>query len=103
MSDRKKILEKTVKLRMAGVRLEDMKLAIGADTISKRGAVITIRKEFFYRHGGSAEKMVDRVRALFPAATILDSGDIWKPFRGGASVAQSSHWFVKFELPEEAQ
>ena len=37
-------------------------------------------------------------KAAFPNAEILESGEVWKDFRGGASVAQQSHWFVKFTV-----
>lgn len=81
------------------VNLEDVRFELGASTISKRGNVITIRKSFFYKHGFTTEMLEAKVLAKFPGATIVDSGEIWKAFRGGATIAQQSHWFVKFELP----
>lgn len=68
------------------------------DTFSKRDGVFTVRREFFYTRGTHAEDKVNEVLAAFPNAKILDSGEVWKPFRGGASTANSSHWFVKFTL-----
>jgi hypothetical protein len=68
------------------------------DSASIRNGVVTVRDEFFYRHGRTAADLVADVLRAFPNATILDSGEIWKPFNGGASTANSSHWFVKFTV-----
>ncbi len=69
-----------------------------ADTVSMRDGVITIRRGFFYRMGGSSEKFAARVKEVFPNAEIIDHGEHWAAFRGGASVRNSSHWWVKFTL-----
>ena len=75
------------------------KANIRAESISKRkdGTVI-IRRGFFYRNGYTAERFAEYIhKALATAglsATIVDQGEIWKPFRGGGTVANSSHWFV---------
>ena len=71
----------------------------GVDTVSKRNGIFTVRKEFYYRHGMNSETLIDKIKKVFPDVIIIDSGEIWKPFRGGASVANSSHWFVKFSFP----
>lgn len=81
-------------------KLDVMKCEIGADTISKRNGVYTARKEFFYTKGKTAADFVKRVTDAYPGAKILDSGEVWKPFKGGATTANSSHWFVKFTLSE---
>jgi hypothetical protein len=74
---------------------------VHADAITKRrkDGVIVLRRAFFYRHGGTAEKFADRVREAFVKynipAKVINSGEVWKPFRGGATVASQSHWFVE--------
>lgn len=68
------------------------------DTISKRNDVFTIRRGFFYRMGKTSADLVNMVKEAFPNADILDSGEQWKTFRGGSSVANSSHWWVKFKV-----
>lgn len=75
-----------------------VKTALRVDTASTKNGVYTIRKGFFYTNGFTAEKLAERVLEAYPEAKILDKGEVWKPFRGGASVAASSHWFVKFTL-----
>ena len=80
------------------ITLSTVREKITADTYSVKGGVFTLRRAFFYRHGGDADKFAARVTAAFPDAVILDCGEVWKAFRGGASVAQQSHWFVKFTL-----
>jgi hypothetical protein len=74
------------------------------DTVSKRDGTFTVRRGFFYRNGGSSEALVTRLEALVgkDRLVVLDHGEHWVPFRGGASVANSSHWWVKFRVKEEA-
>ena len=71
-----------------------------ADSIgkNKEGAIV-IRKGFFYRNGNSSEKftyMVDNaLREAGLSFKIVRDGEKYAPFRGGATVAQSSHWYVE--------
>jgi hypothetical protein len=71
---------------------------IGADAVSLKNGVFTVRRGFFYTGGTTAANLVERVKSAFPAATIIDSGETRKEFKGGASVANQSHWWVKFSL-----
>ncbi len=72
---------------------------IGIDTCSVKNGVFTARRGFFYTSGRTAEKFVACILKSFPTAIILDKGEVWKPFRGGASTTAQSHWFVKFTFP----
>jgi len=74
-----------------------------ADSISIRKGIYTVRRGYFYSSGGSAEKFAARVQAAFPNARILESGNHWTPFRGGAKLANSTHWFVKFTLEDKKE
>mgnify|MGYP001581753633 CR=1 FL=1 len=80
------------------LKLENIKSQLGVDTISKKGDIITVRSEFYYKHGRSEQSIVNRIKHFFPNVEIIDSGEHWAPFKGGASVAQSSHWYVKFKI-----
>ena len=75
------------------------------DSVSKRGDVFTARKGFFYTNGCTADGFADLVNETIhkmfhnrKKAVIVDKGEVWKPFKGGAPVSQQSHWFVKFRL-----
>ncbi len=68
------------------------------DQVVKRGDVWTVRRGFYYSFGETADKYVQGVKKAFPNAAILDSGEFNAPFRGGAPIQKSSHWFVKFTL-----
>jgi hypothetical protein len=81
------------------LNLTKMKEALSVDTIAFRKGELIIRRGFFYTHGGSSEKIAARVVRNYPRAIITDHGEVWKPFRGGASVASQSHWYVKFTFP----
>ena len=58
----------------------------------------TLRWEYFYRHGRSAESYATSVQKIIDAHSlnlmIIDSGDHWAAFRGGASTRNSSHFYV---------
>lgn len=80
------------------VTLKQVREQLNPDSASCRAGVFTVREGFFYTHGRTADDLVARVLKAFPTATIFDSGEVWKAFRGDASVAQSSHWFVSFAV-----
>lgn len=80
------------------MKLMEMKDILGVDTISKKGKVITVRRGFFYTLGHSEQDVINRILKHFPHAKIIDSGEVWKQFKGGSSVTNQSHWFVKFTL-----
>lgn len=78
--------------------VQQVKETIHFDTVSKKDGVFTCRKEFFYRHDRSAEKYAAEVLKAFPNAVIIETAEIWKPFRGGASTRNSSHFLVRFSV-----
>ena len=78
---------------------KEVKEKCQVDTCSKNKGVFTVRVGFFYRHGRTAEWLKEKVLNAYPQANIVEFGEVWKPFGGGASVANSSHWFIKFTLP----
>jgi hypothetical protein len=78
--------------------IKEIKEKIHADAYSLKNNVFTLRWGFFYKMGKTTELHRNKVLEAFPDAVIVDSGEVWKPFRGGSSVANSSHWFVKFTL-----
>lgn len=80
--------------------LKTVRAALGSavDSCSYKDGVFTVRRGFFYTHGATAGHLAARVKAALPSATLVDQGEVWKAFRGGASTAQQSHWFVKFTV-----
>jgi len=78
--------------------LKQLRETFSADSYSVKNGVFTVRRGFFYSGGFTADMFVAKVKATFPKAVIVDSGEVWKSFRGSASVAQQSHWFVKFTV-----
>lgn len=73
-----------------------IKFLICADSLSRKAGIYTARWGFFYRRGQTSESHAARVRGI--GGCVLDHGEVWKSFRGGASVSQSSHWWVKFTI-----
>ena len=68
------------------------------DAVSKRNGVFTVRRGFFYTNGKTAKNLEATVLRIFPDAKVVDSGEHWAAFKGGASVAKQSHWYVNFTL-----
>ena len=75
-------------------------LSHNADSIgkNKEGAIV-VRRGFFYRNGMSTDKFtafVDhKLREAGLSFKIVRDGEHYAPFRGSATVAQSSHWYVE--------
>jgi hypothetical protein len=80
------------------MKLQQIKDAIHASSLSVKHGVYTARWGFFYTHGCTATAKAMRVTTALPQALVIDSGEVWKSFNGGAPVAAQSHWFVKFTL-----
>lgn len=68
----------------------------------KKNGNIVFRWGYFYRHGNSPEKYRDLVQMVLNQQHIdhevVDFGDHWAPFSGGASLARSSHFYVEVKL-----
>lgn len=62
------------------------------------------RKGYFYTNGSDSAKFAEHVTRRLEAAgiehTIIDNGDHWAAFKGGASVAKQSHWWVEVAVAE---
>jgi hypothetical protein len=85
---------------MTTLTLKEVKQKLHVDSYSLKNDIYTVRKGFYYKMGKSTKDLENKVLEAFPNAKIIDSGEIDKPFCGGASVANNSHWYVKFMLPE---
>ena len=74
-----------------------------ADSVGrKKDGTFVARQGYFYRAGKNAKGFCASVEAdlkeLGLNYEIIEIGDHWTPFRGGASLAQSSHFFVHFKI-----
>lgn len=91
---------------MARTFLAEVKRTLGAlaDGIGRRkdGSVV-IRRGFYYRHGQDAEGYrISVCKTLNEAGieySLKDYGEHYTTFRGGASLASQSHWFVEIWPP----
>lgn len=65
----------------------------------KKGGNIVVRRGYYYRNGMDSAKFADAISRLITAKGIplkvADRGDQWKAFSGGASIANSSHFWVE--------
>jgi hypothetical protein len=80
------------------IGIKQVEELISADTLSLRNGVFTARRGFFYSGGVTAQAYAAGVIAAVPGAVLLDCGSKWTVFRGGASCANQSHWWVKFTV-----
>jgi len=70
-------------------------------TLTKSKGNFIIRKGFFYEMGYSAKQMAEDLNAKFPGhIEIVKTWRKFVPFRGGDSVAKSSHFGVEFKFTE---
>ncbi len=54
--------------------------------------------QYFYKHGRSEDDIVKTIKAKFPEARIIKTGDHYASFNGGDSVYKSSHLYAIFTL-----
>ncbi len=75
---------------------------LGTTDIRKSKGAFKFYRSYFYRHGMTPEHLVNKVKEKIPNAVILDSGDHWAPFNGGAKSgsAKDSYLWVTFTVPE---
>ena len=72
-------------------------------TLSKNKAGnYVIRLGYYYRMGKSQHIMEEKLKEKFPDVNIVKSWDKFTAFKGGASVANQSHFGVEFNFkPKE--
>jgi hypothetical protein len=81
------------------MKLQQMREALMVDQVARqKDGTYLARKGYFYHHGQTSEKLAERVAAALPGVTVLDHGDHFAAFRGGAPLAKSSHFWVRFTV-----
>ena len=78
----------------------------GVDQLSRDSeGNLVFRRGFYYTNGNSADTFADRIsnklNELNIPHTIIDRGQVWKPFKGGATIKNQSHWWVKVKVGEQ--
>ena len=70
---------------------------IHVDEVTVRKGIYTARQGFFYTHGRTSFHLFSEVStAMHPWFTMTTHGTEHKPFKGGDSVKNSSHFWVNF-------
>lgn len=72
-----------------------------ADKVSRtKGGMFIARRSYFYQGRDSAQEFANRVQSALDKAglkcKIVDFGDQYKDFKGGAKIEKQSHFWVKF-------
>lgn len=69
-----------------------------ADSIGTCKEGVILRLGFYYTNGRTAAQFEAMVMSGLKRAglqpELVRSGEVWAPFRGGASVARNSHWYA---------
>lgn len=99
---------KTVKEKTstAGNRIRVKRLIkdnLDPDTIgTKKGGNILCRWGYYYSHGMTSIHYVTKIKKLLDQHNIqhriVNDGDHWAAFSGGASVANQSHFYVEIKI-----
>ena len=70
----------------------------GEGQVSVSNGTIVVREGFFYRHGRDACDHTLNVERAVVALSLplhpVKDGEVWKSFKGGASLRASSHWYT---------
>ena len=83
-------------------QLKDATCTIADQVSRKKNGNYIIRRGYFYTHGYDSDKFRKAVEAVLKRqginATVVDHGDHWAAFKGSASLANSSHWYVEVKV-----
>jgi hypothetical protein len=75
------------------------------DSTAQANGVFILRKSFFYKNGKTEshfeKDVVNRIKKEGYQVQVLDTGTVEKDFKGGASVKNQSHWWVKVKVTTE--
>lgn len=76
-----------------------LKEAIFDSVGQKKNGNIVVREGYFYTHGRTSEKLAESIKKILNHKEIsfacVYHGNHWATFRGGASLASSSHFWVE--------
>lgn len=78
---------------------------VWADQVSKKrdgSGNFIFRKGYFYSHNDNEDNFAEHITKQCEDnnlnVNIVDKGNHWAAFKGGASIAKSSHWWVEAEV-----
>lgn len=91
---------KTVKETKHIDSVSSMQDQIGSDTLRLRGGVYIAKWSYFYSSSLPKEGCSEKIKQAFPNTYIINSGDHWHSFVGGAKTGgpQDTHFWVTFKL-----
>ncbi len=85
---------------------KEVQAILGSKHITKHAGVFTLRCPYFWRQVGDHPKILQHTDVTLTRAglkyKILDSGDRFVAFRGGQTVKEGSHFWVKFTAEKVA-
>lgn len=75
------------------------------DSVGKnKDGNIVVRRGYFYRNGQDSGTFAENIKSRLIEGNLnvalVGCSDNWKPFRGGAPVAQQSHFAAEFKIYE---
>lgn len=75
-----------------------------ADVVSFRNNIFTVKKSYYWGFGKDGSEFADKIQKMIPNAKIVDYGNHWHAFVGGAKPGspQDSYYFCKFQIPQNA-
>ena len=83
------------------MKTNQVREAIGhiTNTLSSRGGVFTAKKSYFWGFTNDGSALADKIKNLVPGAEIVDFGNHFHGFVGGAKPGspQDSYYWVKFK------
>jgi len=91
------------------ITVKSLRENISCDMVGKlRSGEFKFYRGFFYRHGGDEQVFAARITRDLKAAKlepfqVIDCGEHYTAFNGGAPIQRQSHWWVtvRFYTPPE--
>lgn len=81
---------------------KDIRLALCGvfDTFSLRKGEYLIKKSYYWGLDSDGSTLANKVKKILPEAEVIDYGNHWHPFVGGAKAgsAKDSYLYCKFKI-----
>ena len=74
--------------------VEKLEVEFSEVKFSRKTGEYFVQQGFFYRMGGSTERLVERVKKVFPEAEITKAWECYRSWPG------RSYWEVRFKVTE---
>jgi len=76
--------------------IDEINSFCNSDEVTKYKGIFTVRRCFYY--GNNWKNITIEKLKTVPNIEIINSGEQWRPFRGGDTIKKGSHYWITFKF-----